>query len=147
HSPAPGAPRGPAYIAPSRSVPVGVPAQQSGRAAAPAPAPAPHAPFGSSPGRPAPADPPTLDTENGPGPGRKGAPSGPNEALASTVLSEGGPQTTTERGSRDYLIGRTLNRRYVVGEKVGEGGFGAVLRGKQVATGREVALKILHPYN
>ena len=45
------------------------------------------------------------------------------------------------------MVGRTLNKRYVVGDKVGEGGFGAVFRGKQLATGREVALKILHPYN
>jgi eukaryotic-like serine/threonine-protein kinase len=45
------------------------------------------------------------------------------------------------------MVGRTLNKRYVVGEKVGEGGFGAVFRGQQLATGREVALKILHPYN
>ena len=47
----------------------------------------------------------------------------------------------------ENLIGRTLNHRYLVGEKVGEGGFGAVFRGKQLATGREVALKILHPHN
>jgi len=50
-------------------------------------------------------------------------------------------------GSRDDMVGRTLNKRYLVGEKVGEGGFGAVFRGKQLATGREVALKILHPHN
>ncbi len=47
----------------------------------------------------------------------------------------------------ENLIGRTLNHRYVVGDKIGEGGFGAVFRGKQIATGREVALKILHPHN
>jgi hypothetical protein len=47
----------------------------------------------------------------------------------------------------ENLIGKTLNHRFVVGEKVGEGGFGAVFRGKQIATGREVALKILHPHN
>ena len=47
----------------------------------------------------------------------------------------------------ENLIGRTLNHRFIVGEKVGEGGFGAVFRGKQIATGREVALKILHPHN
>jgi eukaryotic-like serine/threonine-protein kinase len=52
-----------------------------------------------------------------------------------------------QNGSRDDMVGRTLNKRYVVGEKVGEGGFGAVFRGRQIATGREVALKILHPYN
>jgi serine/threonine protein kinase len=47
----------------------------------------------------------------------------------------------------DRLIGQTLNGRYLVDRKIGEGGFGAVFRGKQVATGREVALKILHPHN
>jgi serine/threonine-protein kinase len=47
----------------------------------------------------------------------------------------------------ENLIGRTLNHRYLVEDKVGEGGFGAVFRGKQIATGREVALKILHPHN
>ena len=47
----------------------------------------------------------------------------------------------------ENLIGKTLNHRFVVGDKVGEGGFGAVFRGKQIATGREVALKILHPHN
>ena len=35
----------------------------------------------------------------------------------------------------------------MVEDKIGEGGFGAVFRGKQIATGREVALKILHPHN
>jgi predicted Ser/Thr protein kinase len=58
------------------------------------------------------------------------------------------PERKSENlGSRDHMVGRTLNKRYLVGEKVGEGGFGAVFRGKQLATGREVALKILHPYN
>ena len=32
-------------------------------------------------------------------------------------------------------IGRTLNHRYLVEDKIGEGGFGAVFRGKQIATG------------
>ena len=47
----------------------------------------------------------------------------------------------------ENFTGRTLNNRYVVEDKIGEGGFGAVFRGKQIATGREVALKILHPHN
>jgi len=47
----------------------------------------------------------------------------------------------------ENLVGRTLNHRYLVEDKIGEGGFGAVFRGKQIATGREVALKILHPHN
>jgi tRNA A-37 threonylcarbamoyl transferase component Bud32 len=47
----------------------------------------------------------------------------------------------------ENLIGRTLNHRYLIEDKIGEGGFGAVFRGKQIATGRDVALKILHPHN
>ena len=45
------------------------------------------------------------------------------------------------------LVGRALNNRYRVERKIGEGGFGAVFEGKQLATGRPVALKILHPHS
>ena len=71
-------------------------------------------------------------------------------AIAAAPPAAAGARTerkSENSGSRDDMVGRTLNKRYVVGEKVGEGGFGAVFRGKQLATGREVALKILHPYN
>jgi serine/threonine-protein kinase len=44
-------------------------------------------------------------------------------------------------------VARTLNNRYLVQRKIGEGGFGAVFEGKQVATGRGVALKVLHPHS
>jgi eukaryotic-like serine/threonine-protein kinase len=47
--------------------------------------------------------------------------------------------------SLDRLVGRTLNNRYLVKRKIGEGGFGAVFEGMQVATERPVALKVLHP--
>ena len=47
--------------------------------------------------------------------------------------------------SLDSPQGRTLNNRYFVKRKIGEGGFGAVFEGMQVATERPVALKILHP--
>jgi eukaryotic-like serine/threonine-protein kinase len=47
--------------------------------------------------------------------------------------------------SLDKLVGRTLNNRYIVKRKIGEGGFGAVFEGMQVATERPVALKVLHP--
>jgi serine/threonine protein kinase len=47
--------------------------------------------------------------------------------------------------SLDSLVGRTLNNRYFVKRKIGEGGFGAVFEGMQVATERPIALKILHP--
>ncbi|MFH0901791.1 MAG: serine/threonine-protein kinase [Pseudomonadota bacterium] len=45
----------------------------------------------------------------------------------------------------DPLIGATLNNRYLIEAKLGEGGFGAVYLGKQIQVGREVALKLLHP--
>jgi serine/threonine-protein kinase len=48
------------------------------------------------------------------------------------------------RGDEVY-IGQTLNNRFKVESKIGEGGFGAVYRGVQLATGRKVALKLLHP--
>jgi serine/threonine protein kinase len=45
----------------------------------------------------------------------------------------------------DPYIGVVLNNRFVIEAKVGEGGFGAVYKGKQLGTGRQVALKLLHP--
>jgi serine/threonine protein kinase len=40
---------------------------------------------------------------------------------------------------------RVLDDRYKIEEKIGEGGFGAVYRGVQLATKRKVAIKLLHP--
>ena len=51
------------------------------------------------------------------------------------------------RPNAEAMVGRTLNGRYLVQRKIGHGGFGAVYQGKQIATGREVALKVLHPQN
>ena len=48
------------------------------------------------------------------------------------------------KGDEMYL-GQTLNNRFKIESKIGEGGFGAVYRGVQLATGRKVALKLLHP--
>jgi serine/threonine protein kinase len=45
----------------------------------------------------------------------------------------------------DVYLGQTLNNRFKIESKIGEGGFGAVYRGLQLATGRKVALKLLHP--
>ena len=111
---------------PPSAVPTQVPASPSASASAPLPAaalvPAP---------RPAPA-----------GAARACVPPAPagQPAVAPPVIR--GPTQPLEN-----LIGRTLNHRYLVEDKIGEGGFGAVFRGKQIATGREVALKILHPHN
>ena len=43
----------------------------------------------------------------------------------------------------DVFVGKTLNGRYRVIEKLGEGGMGAVYRAEQVAIGKQIALKIL----
>ena len=109
----------PTLVAPSPSASASVPLPTA--APAPAPAPAP---------RPAPAA--------RPAPASRPAPAGQPAAPAAIR----GPTQPLEN-----LIGRTLNHRYLVEDKIGEGGFGAVFRGKQIATGREVALKILHPHN
>src|SRR3569623_1472652 len=71
----------------------------------------------------------------------------PSAAPAGTTATQRAERRSENTGARDNMVGRGLNKRYQVGEKVGEGGFGAVFRGKQLATGRDVALKILHPYN
>jgi serine/threonine-protein kinase len=49
------------------------------------------------------------------------------------------------KGSDDIYLNEVLNNRFKVESKIGEGGFGAVYRGVQIATGRKVALKLLHP--
>ncbi len=43
------------------------------------------------------------------------------------------------------LVGKTLNRRYLVEERIGEGGFGDVYRARQIQMDREVAIKVLAP--
>ena len=54
------------------------------------------------------------------------------------------PKSRAKVGDEVY-IGQTLNNRFKIESKIGEGGFGAVYRGVQLATGRKVALKLLHP--
>ena len=57
------------------------------------------------------------------------------------------PRPAPRRGASrdDIYIDTVLNNRFKVESKIGEGGFGAVYRGVQLATGRKVALKLLHP--
>ncbi|HSS40365.1 MAG TPA: serine/threonine-protein kinase, partial [Polyangia bacterium] len=83
-------------------------------------------------------------------PAPKEAPVQPAAPVGSAPVASAAPARPAVRPPAqplENLIGRTLNHRYLVEDKIGEGGFGAVFRGKQIATGREVALKILHPHN
>ena len=43
----------------------------------------------------------------------------------------------------DPLLGRDLDGRYTIIEKLGQGGMGAVYRGTQHSVGREVAIKVI----
>ncbi|HEY4178901.1 MAG TPA: serine/threonine-protein kinase [Kofleriaceae bacterium] len=54
------------------------------------------------------------------------------------------PKAKVKQGDEIY-IDTVLNNRFKVEAKIGEGGFGAVYKGTQLATGRKVALKLLHP--
>jgi serine/threonine-protein kinase len=55
------------------------------------------------------------------------------------------PLVAARSAGVDPFIGAMLNNRFKVDAKLGEGGFGAVYRGTQMATGRKVAIKLLHP--
>src|SRR5689334_15050670 len=46
----------------------------------------------------------------------------------------------TKPKPEDIYLNQVLNNRFRVESKIGEGGFGAVYRGVQLATGRKVAL-------
>ncbi len=72
-------------------------------------------------------------------------------AAAGQVQAQPSPQRVPIRPAKskpkgdEIYINQVLNNRFKVESKIGEGGFGAVYRGVQLATGRKVALKLLHP--
>ncbi len=47
---------------------------------------------------------------------------------------------------RDPLVGRTLDSGYLLQDLIGIGGMGRVYRAEQVALGRAVAVKVVHPH-
>jgi serine/threonine-protein kinase len=62
------------------------------------------------------------------------------------VISSAPPKAKPKAKQGDEIyIDTVLNNRFKVEAKIGEGGFGAVYKGTQLATGRKVALKLLHP--
>ncbi|MDQ3341549.1 MAG: protein kinase [Myxococcota bacterium] len=93
-------------------------------------------------GTPAPGSRPNLNpprAQTPPG----GAPK-PQGTGASPQKAPGSRPKIRPKGDEIY-INQVLNNRFKVESKIGEGGFGAVYRGVQLATGRKVALKLLHP--
>src|ERR1051326_5412916 len=73
-----------------------------------------------------------------------GQPAGIKAQGSSPAQKPGRAVKARPKGDEVY-IGQVLNNRFKVESKIGEGGFGAVYRGVQLATGRKVALKLLHP--
>ncbi|HUS62894.1 MAG TPA: serine/threonine-protein kinase [Kofleriaceae bacterium] len=55
------------------------------------------------------------------------------------------PKPLPKPDPHDPYVGKTLNGRFVIEAKLGEGGFGSVYKGTQNVTNRKVAIKLLHP--
>jgi serine/threonine-protein kinase len=131
---------------------------QPSRPGAPQQGSSPAIAAGSSAGR---APSPPAGSVARPQPGAGGAvirPQSPARPDASPVKANAGaagspgagaaakrPAKATKPKADDIYLGQVLNNRFKVESKIGEGGFGAVYRGVQLATGRKVALKLLHP--
>jgi serine/threonine protein kinase len=97
-------------------------------------------PAGSQQARPVPSPPPSPP------------PQAPGDSSPKSVLNPSAqnqparaPSKSRPKSGDEIYINQVLNNRFKVESKIGEGGFGAVYRGVQLATGRKVALKLLHP--
>ncbi|MBA2627856.1 MAG: serine/threonine protein kinase [Gemmatimonadales bacterium] len=75
----------------------------------------------------------------------------PSPAPASTLTrnpdseSSSTPADVAERNRYSTLTGQTLDGRYRILRRVGEGGMSFVYQGEEIGTGRGVALKVLTP--
>ncbi|MEO6773276.1 MAG: protein kinase [Kofleriaceae bacterium] len=67
------------------------------------------------------------------------------KASPSSPVRAAKPKPKAKPVGDEIYLDQVLNNRFKVESKIGEGGFGAVYRGVQLATGRKVALKLLHP--
>ncbi|HEY1586736.1 MAG TPA: serine/threonine-protein kinase, partial [Polyangia bacterium] len=68
----------------------------------------------------------------------------PSPAAAPKPAARPGPAASFAPPPANDLTGKLLNNRYLVEDKLGEGGFGAVYRATQTQMNRKVALKVLH---
>jgi serine/threonine protein kinase len=59
------------------------------------------------------------------------------------ICPDDGSKLLIVRVEEDDLVGRTIDKRYTIIEKIGEGGMGRVFLAMQEAVGREIAIKIL----
>ncbi|MCA9562335.1 MAG: serine/threonine protein kinase, partial [Myxococcales bacterium] len=59
------------------------------------------------------------------------------------LCPDDGSKLVFVRQEEDKLIGSTIDNRYEVVERIGEGGMGAVYLARQLPVGREVAIKVL----
>ena len=69
-------------------------------------------------------------------------------SIADTIFTNGDIITMSEASpsAEDPLVGRTLPGGYRVTHLVGVGGMGRVYCAEQVALGRTVAVKVVHPH-
>ncbi|WP_437275764.1 serine/threonine-protein kinase [Sorangium sp. So ce375] len=65
--------------------------------------------------------------------------------MSESVFIAGGQASSAARERAMTLVGRTLVHRYRLEELVAMGGIAAVFRAKKLATGEDVAVKVLHP--
>ena len=77
---------------------------------------------------------------------RPGSPSFGSARPADPVAApQAASSPTSNLAALGDLVGHTINGRYRVEDRIGEGGFGTVYRGVQIQMERECALKVLHP--